>query len=1087
MEPLETDDLRASADWSQNKVWGSFFPTTFPNGDFIIPDRNASILNMRIRGNVPSLTKSGKGFIKVEQRSILETKLVHLTGLSRWNVSKFLSNPIHKVERFEEELRGIVDSLLLFDSSIFYRNVENSALLKRLFRKVFTVSSYEVDDVTKQWKEFTNFVWVKASKSKTMETPTLQRGNIFKMLLRNKRIHLLIADGIQNKRDCEALAHLCSTRQLVAGGVRTLETSLKKFIDTTSTPFLVPDVERQRARLAASSVGKKVLGLMDRFPNDQAHISLSGAGSFDTTVKDGGRGQEILQEIKPLLSLTPSEDREIILPYGFSVKDYAGIPRWKTWCRKEVYEQPHHIREWHGEAVFGELRPDRTIFDQFDRRWGFDDALGDQIFICALYTAVREGAISMDGKVIIPIPARSLPIPEPGGKARIVTTTTWWNAILQQPGGHWLRRCLEAHPSAEAGLQRADQAWLYLELLSKVTPLSGAYLLSSDLEEATDATPQDLIYDLIEGFCEGLGFMPRIVRLGLELAASERLIFTSSTVTVKKRGALMGEPLTKAILTILNLSVEEAAIREYLWWTKESLEPKDSIIKPIIDSIEARYSAECGSHAVRKNLFSGNRVSGRVAGLHVESPSPNEFIRVAFRERSLRDIPIPVTYYTNTHWLAKEYNISSQIERAWNAHQTPQLDNLGTDHVLPAVCGYYEGPVQLSWRAYAVGGDDHIAYGPIGYLERITRNHLAWGSKISKTKHGISNCAVRYTEKVLYLEGRDLNVAPKQINRSTEDYERSIFVDSIKVRLLSPLSKSIEVKNDRNIAIGKAKSLGRTLRWLNPDVFKDKWILMVRTRFIRRMKHYLPKEGTGLFYQVLLPEELGGLDLYLRGEILKIFGKVPLPTQQFISKLLRGETNFRILRKFKTFTANGIDRGYDFKVNFAETLETYGPGIDGSGIYDVRDQLGISTDLSLRKLLKVLRSKGWMTFDDLLRESLRGYLFEGILAGIAEHKVFTTTPWRRRYKELWDAVFDEGYVIPFDEIIPRVKDLENVQRLLPLTVYDVNQEIDYIDEVKISNFVKNGIEYKTYPDTVSQRPFIEDLRAELPNLRLSLY
>jgi len=355
-----------------------------------------------------------------------------------------------------------------------------------------------------------------------------------------------------------------------------------------------------------------------------------------------------------------------------------------------------------------------------------------------------------------------------------------------------------------------------------------------------------------------------------------------------------------------------------------------------------------------------------------------------------------------------------------------------------------------------------------------------------KAKHGISRVAVKYCEKILFLQERDLNVTPKAINRSTEDYERSIFVDSIKVRLLSPLSKSVEVQNDRNIAIGKAKSLGRTLRWLNPDIFKDKWVKMVRTRFIRRMKHYLPKEGTGLFNQILLPEELGGLDLYLRGEMLSIWNDVPLPTQQFVSKILRKEADFRLLRKFKTFTSNGIERGFDFKVTFAQDLETFGPGVEAQNVYDIREALALPKDLSLRKMLKVLRSKGWMTFDDLLRESLRGYLFEGILTGLAEHKVYRTTPWKRRYSELWDATFDPNYVVDKAEIVSRIEDLENINKLLPLRVYNTLEEVPYFDPKKVTSFESEGREYR-YIDVQSLRPLIEDLRAELPNLNLRLW
>jgi hypothetical protein len=383
-----------------------------------------------------------------------------------------------------------------------------------------------------------------------------------------------------------------------------------------------------------------------------------------------------------------------------------------------------------------------------------------------------------------------------------------------------------------------------------------------------------------------------------------------------------------------------------------------------------------------------------------------------------------------------------------------------------------EGGTQKEQLTGALGSliqNDHIAYGPMAYLDKISDIHKRLGSKISKQKHGISDIAVKYCEKILYLKGRNLSITPKAINYSDQSYEDSIFVDSIKVRLLSPISKSIDIQNDRNIAIGKAKSFGRTLRWLNPTFFNRKWVEMVRTRFIRRMKRYLPMEGTSLFNQILLPEELGGLDLYLTGELASIIEKCPIPTQQFVFKLIRGEGNFLLCRRFKTFTSNGIQRGYDFKSNYIETLEQWGPGIDDHNIFDVRDQLNIPADISMRKLFRLLSRKGWMTFDDLLKESLRGVLFEDILSGLVSVKKFSTEPWKLRYQKLWDATYQEGYDIADPDIKSRLKELEKISRFLPLKVYNVEEEIDCFDP-NIGQMVK--------------RRFIDDITSELPDLKI---
>nr|QED21525.1 hypothetical protein 2 [Moriarty virus] len=127
---------------------------------------------------------------------------------------------------------------------------------------------------------------------------------------------------------------------------------------------------------------------------------------------------------------------------------------------------------------------------------------------------------------------------------------------------------------------------------------------------------------------------------------------------------------------------------------------------------------------------------------------------------------------------------------------------------------FYESP---KWRTYHIGGDDHLAIGPSSYLKEITNCHIRMGSKISDGKHGTSRLAVMYCEKVLDIRNIYKPFSVCRINDSTETYENSPFVDSVKLRLLSPTTKSFDVVADRNVAIGKGLSLGRCLRWLNKD------------------------------------------------------------------------------------------------------------------------------------------------------------------------------------------------------------------------------------------------------------------------------
>lgn len=105
-----------------------------------------------------------------------------------------------------------------------------------------------------------------------------------------------------------------------------------------------------------------------------------------------------------------------------------------------------------------------------------------------------------------------------------------------------------------------------------------------------------------------------------------------------------------------------------------------------------------------------------------------------------------------------------------------------------------ERTVPTTWRTFHLGGDDHLAVGPKGYLKAITKNHLRSGSIISKPKHRMSNRLVVYTEKVLLFRDRTINKTVRDVQRNPRD---SIFIDSIKIRLMSPFTKATMSQNDK--------------------------------------------------------------------------------------------------------------------------------------------------------------------------------------------------------------------------------------------------------------------------------------------------
>jgi len=604
------------------------------------------------------------------------------------------------------------------------------------------------------------------------------------------------------------------------------------------------------------------------------------------------------------------EDETITIPW-ITLFTPKGEERWRHWCREyPYYEYP--------ELGFGEMTPD-TIGSFQVFRQGFGKAIGPQILACS-YLSMKEFRETRTTKEV---PIRAIAIPESGGKTRIVTTGPYWLNVLQQGSAHVSRAFLRSHPSASAGLGKVDQAWQYLYLASKAEgfPL-GSRCLSSDLEEATDAIPHEVALQLLKGFQEGLGYLSPLYDVAAELVSSPRSVKRKDGSFYQTcRGVFMGEPLTKTVLTLLNLACEEIAIRHYL------------------------------------------KIS-------------------------------------------------------------------------------YDLPVQVSWRAYSVGGDDHIALGPIGYLSEITQVHLQCGSKISTTKHAVSSRFVKYCEKLLDVRNLLKGFNPRTINNSTKDYEESPFIDSVKVRLLSPSSVSSVTFNEKNVAIGKGKSLGRTLRWLNLDHFPPKWVDMVRDRFFTRMGSFMPDRSSGVYWHLLLPEYLGGLGLWREVDIPQLLHHLPDPSKMAVKGYVDGLLDRTTEKLFRGFTSNSSYRGYQLNESAQQLVEEIIvnhilPTVRSIHWKEAKLMVAGSETMSDHLVAQALRAMKYLSEEEIIDTLLRPFLFSEILSGEARPNVFNTVPFKKRYATLWDLVYNGINTLTEDELRKSFKRNPNK----PL--YDIGSTIGY--------------------------------------------
>jgi hypothetical protein len=370
-------------------------------------------------------------------------------------------------------------------------------------------------------------------------------------------------------------------------------------------------------------------------------------------------------------------------------------------------------------------------------------------------------------------------------------------------------------------------------------------------------------------------------------------------------------------------------------------------------------------------------------------------------------------------------------------------------------------PIQVPWRCFAIAGDDHIAIGPLKYLEGITAAHIRLGSKISPDKHGHSSIAVRYCEKILKVSNfRNRRWDPKTINDDPESYQASPFIDSIKVRLLSPCSKNNESFNDRNTAVGKASSLGRTLRWMPDDLFDYKWKRLVRDRFFQRMGSLLPDSSSGVFWHLLLPEDLGGLGLWLPEEIPDIAARIPDPTKSFLVDLLEGNADEETKRLFRGLTSNISYRGFtllESEVSLVRELlmtEIFGYST-GLPLEEARKAAGIADGLSLKQVRNRLRGSDWLTKKEGEDHLLRIFLFKEILSGEAKVSAFNTESFKRRYSKLWGICFKGHTELSADDL-KRAMDIKDDPELFydfsektALPIRGEIQMVNLIDEMTI--------------------------------------
>lgn len=899
------DDQSYRSDFLYRNLRSSYYRSrvyTNPCYKYMLP--TGSLLSEKHHGKSLLRQKWHKSpYLTEHQKAGLSLILVRDIGLGKRMADVITSRPYLHYLRIEEFISGFVDSLWLADELCFLEESSDRKLILNTIRKIFRVGAFNLVKLVSDWKEFGNYVFHSMAETLLIGGGLALSGpNMFRSLIKLSFVkHAL---KYKDHRDMQNVGHLMSSRQMPYMGLQTEISARETFKEVLTSDYRPPSELVIQMGKVAARIGKMCKRLSPGpIPKGALHISVTCSGELEHSFKKGAQARAVRDAFERIMSVVPEEDLEEETPFGIC-KHIKGIPLWKTAYRPEP------------------LNLDRELFEEFDliegqpRMAGLDEYAGIQIMYCAWKERDKTPFV------------RAEVVPEMGNKARHVTVSAYWLNILQAPLGHALIEALKWHPSCFSSFHREDQAWEAAKQLCRAKQPLGPneYILSSDLKDATNAQQWLLSKVMLRAFAQGYGFhISPYVDLAIETLGPRLVQTHDDDIILSNVGIMMGEPLAKPSLTLLNLCIEELAFLEYTHST-DLLETAD------------------------------------------DSPDPHKV-----------------------------------------------------------------------WRCFHVGGDDHLARGPLPYLERITELHRLCGSHIDPGKHGYSRVCVKYTERVLDL--RNLQ-REKPLDVDHSDYSRSVIVDTIKVRLLERGLSTEQRKDNKNVAIGKAKQLGKTLEWLPDDsrYYDATKIESIRELFIKRMGGFLPKEKRNprAFAQIHLPETLGGFGLGARKDIKKYLLESPKPVQYLVAKKLSFKTmgfeqdmapDVKVFRKLNSNTSvRGSEKVHEYmeqkieKTNLSVWNESF---FDPNGFYSmygvperIETKFASWAGIKLiyyrkgdnaKKIKDRASIDGWIPVDEYANRCARGLLFQTLISGTEELKPYNTAPYTTTYRNhVWKWYEKEG-------------------------------------------------------------------------------
>lgn len=341
----------------------------------------------------------------------------------------------------------------------------------------------------------------------------------------------------------------------------------------------------------------------------------------------------------------------------------------------------------------------------------------------------------------------------------------------------------------------------------------------------------------------------------------------------------------------------------------------------------------------------------------------------------------------------------------------PMLILLGLCVERIALAEYLKVPINAplgnipSWRVFHLGGDDHIAVGPKEYLNGISDNHRLVGGIPSEGKHGLSKVAVAYTEKLLYFKDMVINLSP---SIADQRYSETIFIDSIKIKNLSPFRKGSERENEVSSYIGKCKAVSRSIGYLKDSMKLKGRIAISRLKY--RFNQYLPSNNQRTMSAVVaMPEPLGGLGLTVNLE--RSAENLPVIFRKAYKAILDGkDTRLKIRRALSSMWKPQMKRGIEVDNFCAEAEDQILWLFDKIPKEDVVQKYDPDGD-KLTFAAVIYRAKKDKIYPiDSVRELIeKPYIIRRLLQGKATSDSLKVAPIKHRLRRCWDLLetFDE--------------------------------------------------------------------------------